>query len=155
MADPRPDHRGPAVVPVRQPARPGNRAAAVHPDRGRADRRGRPKGVIAPGYLADLAILSGDYFTVPAEDISRIESVLTIVGGKIVYSAAEYEGLAAAPPPITLQWSPVEHYGGYHQPAEPTTQPGARQATTLAEAAIDSEEQRQWRTACDGAPKFR
>lgn len=116
---------------------------------GEADR----KGVIAPGYLADLAILSDDYFTVPAEDISRIESVLTIVGGKIVYSAAEYEGLAAAPPPITPEWSPVAHYGGYHQPAEPITQPGARQAKTVAEAAIDSEEQRQWRAARDGAPQ--
>jgi hypothetical protein len=89
--------------------------------------------------------------TVPAEDISRIESVLTITGGKTVYSSAEYEGLAAPAPPITPQWSPVAHYVGYHQPAEPATRAGAREARTVADAAIDSEEQRQWRAARDGA----
>ena len=44
--------------------------------------------------------------------------------------------------------------GGYYQAAEPTTQPGTRQAKTFAEAAIDSEEQRQWRTARDGPPQI-
>ena len=38
------------------------------------------KGAIAPGHLADLAVLSADYFSVPEEEIKRIESVLTIVG---------------------------------------------------------------------------
>ena len=36
----------------------------------------------------------------PADDISRIESVLTITGGQIVYAAAEYEGLAVPVPPV-------------------------------------------------------
>ncbi len=52
------------------------------------------KGILAEGYLADLAVLSDDYFTVPAQDISRIESVLTVTGGKIVHAAAEYGGIA-------------------------------------------------------------
>jgi predicted amidohydrolase YtcJ len=101
------------------------------------------KGVLAEGYLADLAVLSDDYFTVPAEDISRIESVLTVAGGKIVHAAADYEGLTAPLPPILPAWSPVAHYGAYHQPARP----GTAQASTIAEAAADSEEQRQWRAA--------
>src|SRR3984957_10910545 len=37
------------------------------------------KGAIAPGQLADLAVLTDDYFAVPDEKIKGIESVLTIV----------------------------------------------------------------------------
>lgn len=43
------------------------------------------KGHIAPGYYADLAILSDNYLTVPEEEIKNITSVLTMVGGDIVY----------------------------------------------------------------------
>src|SRR5947209_16626275 len=43
------------------------------------------KGAIANGQLADVAALTEDYFSVPAEEIKAIESVLTIVDGKIVY----------------------------------------------------------------------
>jgi predicted amidohydrolase YtcJ len=45
-------------------------------------------GTIAPGKYADLAVLSADYFderTVGDEDIKRITSVLTLVGGQIVH----------------------------------------------------------------------
>ena len=55
------------------------------------------KGAIAPGQLADLAVLSGDYFSVPEEQIKRLESVLTIVGGKPVHAAGAFASLA--PPP--------------------------------------------------------
>ena len=37
------------------------------------------KGTISAGKYADLAVLSADYFSVDAADISRIESLLTIV----------------------------------------------------------------------------
>src|SRR6266851_2446599 len=40
------------------------------------------KGALAPGQLADLAVLSGDYFSIPEEEIKHLESVLTIVDGK-------------------------------------------------------------------------
>ena len=49
------------------------------------------KGSIVLGQLADLAVLSADYFAVPEEEIKRIESVLTIVGGKVVYAAAPFK----------------------------------------------------------------
>jgi hypothetical protein len=45
-------------------------------------------GTIEPGRLADLAVLSHDYFSVPDEDLKKIRSVLTVVGGRIVYDAA-------------------------------------------------------------------
>jgi predicted amidohydrolase YtcJ len=43
------------------------------------------RGSLEVGKLADLAVLSRDYMTVPVDQIGGIESVLTIVGGKIVY----------------------------------------------------------------------
>ena len=43
-------------------------------------------GSLEPGKLADLAVLSHDYDTVSDEDLRRVKSVLTVVGGRIVYS---------------------------------------------------------------------
>jgi predicted amidohydrolase YtcJ len=44
-------------------------------------------GTIEPGKLADLAVLSDDYFAVPDEKLKRIRSVLTMIGGRIVHDA--------------------------------------------------------------------
>jgi predicted amidohydrolase YtcJ len=71
------------------------------------------KGAIVPGQLADLAVLSADYFSIPDEEIKQLESALTIVGGKPVYAAEEFETLAPAPPPVLPDWSPVAQFGGY------------------------------------------
>lgn len=73
------------------------------------------KGKIQKGYAADLAILDQDYFEVPAAAIPGIRSVLTIVGGKIVYGAAGYESIAPAKLPVIPEWSPVKYYGGYQK----------------------------------------
>lgn len=43
------------------------------------------KGTLAPGMLADLAVLSQDIFTIPLEQFPNVRSVMTMVGGKIVY----------------------------------------------------------------------
>jgi predicted amidohydrolase YtcJ len=48
------------------------------------------RGSLEVGKLADLAVLSKDYMTVPVEQIGGIESVLTMVGGKIVYAAGPF-----------------------------------------------------------------
>ena len=62
------------------------------------------KGAIVPGQLADLAVLSADYFSVPEDDIKGIESVLTMVGGKVVYAAGRVRraGTAAAARPAGM-----------------------------------------------------
>jgi len=46
-------------------------------------------GSIQPGHFADLVVTDKDYLTVPAEQIKDIKSVLTIVGGRIVYDASK------------------------------------------------------------------
>jgi predicted amidohydrolase YtcJ len=53
------------------------------------------RGSLEPGKVADLAVLSQDYMTVPADQIGSIESLLTMVGGKIVYAAGPYARLEA------------------------------------------------------------
>jgi predicted amidohydrolase YtcJ len=45
------------------------------------------KGSIEPGKLADLAVISDDLLTCPAEAIKDIKAMMTIVDGKIVYEA--------------------------------------------------------------------
>ncbi|MGW3451462.1 amidohydrolase [Streptomyces sp. NPDC001076] len=101
------------------------------------------KGILRPGFFADLAILSDDYFTVPEPEIAHIESLLTVTGGRIVYAAGEYEGLDEELPTITPGWSPVAHFGGYQ--AAPRGLAGVRQAEALGEAAAESELHRAWR----------
>jgi hypothetical protein len=60
-----------------------------------------------------MAVLSADYFSIPDEDVKQLESVLTIVGGKIVYAAEEFSKLAPPALPVSPSWSPVKEYGGY------------------------------------------
>jgi len=48
------------------------------------------RGTLEPGKSADLAVLSADYMTAPVEEIGKIRSVLTMVGGDVVYAAAPF-----------------------------------------------------------------
>ena len=65
------------------------------------------KGAIAPGQFGDLAVLSGDYFSVPENEIKGLESVLTIVGGQVVHAAGPFTALAPPVPPASPSWSPA------------------------------------------------
>jgi predicted amidohydrolase YtcJ len=51
------------------------------------------RGSLELGKLADLAVLSADYMTVPVDDVGRIESVLTLLGGEVVYAAGPFASL--------------------------------------------------------------
>ncbi len=73
-------------------------------------------GMIAPGHLADFALLDRDYFAVAESEIESIASVLTIMDGRVVYGAQDYQALSPALPEILPTWSPIKHFGGYHQP---------------------------------------
>lgn len=79
------------------------------------------KGTLEVGRFADLAVLSDDYFAVEADAIRGIESVLTIVGGRVVHGEGDYAGIAPELPPVSPRWSPVATVGGYNntQPTPP------------------------------------
>jgi len=51
----------------------------------------KDRGSLEVGKLADLAVLSKDYMTVPVDQVGGIESVLTMVGGRVVYAAAPFK----------------------------------------------------------------
>jgi predicted amidohydrolase YtcJ len=51
------------------------------------------RGSLAPGKLADLAVLTKDYLSVPVEEIGAIASLLTMVGGRVVYATGPYAAL--------------------------------------------------------------
>ncbi|WP_371170038.1 amidohydrolase [Aliiroseovarius sp. 2305UL8-7] len=71
------------------------------------------KGRIAPGQLADMALLSADYFTVPDDEISSIQSVLTIMDGEVVYGSGPYEGLSPELPAALPEWAPINYFTIY------------------------------------------
>lgn len=71
-------------------------------------------GRIAPGYLADFALLDRDYFKVSEEHIRSITSVLTVMNGRVVFGAEEFGTLAPSLPAILPAWSPIKYFGGYH-----------------------------------------
>jgi predicted amidohydrolase YtcJ len=83
--------RGPKEVPSREQAlRIYTEGSAwfAHDE----NRRGR----LMPGMLADLAVLNDDYFSVPISDIAKIKSLLTMVGGQIVYASGPFSDRDAA-----------------------------------------------------------
>jgi predicted amidohydrolase YtcJ len=47
------------------------------------------KGSLTPGKLADVTVLSKDILTVPEDEILEARVLYTVVGGKVVYAAAD------------------------------------------------------------------
>ncbi len=74
------------------------------------------KGRIKAGQLADMAVLSADFFSVHEDDIKAIESVMTIVGGKVVYADREFSSHGPAAIPVLPDWSPVALVPGHYRP---------------------------------------
>jgi predicted amidohydrolase YtcJ len=75
----------------------------------------KDKGKLVKGMYADLAILSDDYFSLKPDDIRKIESVLTVVNGKVVYASEAYKDLNPEIPAVIPDWSPVKYFGGYQR----------------------------------------
>lgn len=71
------------------------------------------KGTVQVGQFADLVVLSDDFFSVDADRIRQIESVLTVVDGKVVYAAEPFASFGPPALPVAPDWSPVGVYGGY------------------------------------------
>lgn len=79
------------------------------------------KGQIKVGQLADAALLTDDYLSVPEDRIAHIRSALTLLGGRVVHGDGDFAGHAPALPKPMPDWSPVALFGGYHQRAEQRT----------------------------------
>lgn len=75
----------------------------------------KEKGKISKGMYADMVILSDDYFSAEPEKVKKIESLLTVVNGKVVYAKGQYESYNPSIPAVIPFWSPVKYYGGYQK----------------------------------------
>jgi predicted amidohydrolase YtcJ len=56
--------------------------------------RGEREGVIAPGRYADMVVLAEDIVSVPTERLDELQLLLTMVGGKVVYRANDFDKVA-------------------------------------------------------------
>jgi predicted amidohydrolase YtcJ len=56
------------------------------------------RGTLAVGKFADLAVLDKDYLSVPVDEIGGIVSLLTMVGGRVVYAAGPFGAYQDRPP---------------------------------------------------------
>ena len=56
------------------------------------------RGALAAGKLADLAVLSKDYLSVPTDEIGSIVSLLTMIGGRVVYADGPFATYEDRPP---------------------------------------------------------
>jgi predicted amidohydrolase YtcJ len=91
------------------------------------------KGALKPGMWADLAVLSGDYMTVPAHEISKMSSDLTMVGGRVVFGSGRFSDLAPKPLPVSPDWLPIGTYSSYRTA---DASDSAATAAYVAEAAL-------------------
>lgn len=71
------------------------------------------KGRIAPGQMADMALLNKDYFSVSDEEVLSIHSILTVMNGKVVYAEGDYAEWNPYLPKAEPEWSPLNFYRAY------------------------------------------
>ncbi|NPT57740.1 amidohydrolase [Paraburkholderia elongata] len=72
------------------------------------------KGRIEAGQFADLIVPDRDFFACAEDEIADTTSLLTVVGGKVVYGTGEFASFDdSAPPPAMPDWSPVRRFGGF------------------------------------------
>jgi predicted amidohydrolase YtcJ len=72
------------------------------------------KGQLKAGQLADMIVPDRDVFACPEDDIAGTTSLLTIVGGRVVYAQDDFAPFEDISPPAAMpDWSPVRTFGGY------------------------------------------
>ena len=112
------DRRGPFPLPRGEPGWAGSRRCGSGPTAARwFSNEDGGRGTLRAGEPADLAVLTEDYFSVPEGRIKGIESLLTLMDGKVVHAEGPFAGHAPPPLPVRPDWSPVGVYGGYHRAA--------------------------------------
>lgn len=71
------------------------------------------KGRIEAGQLADLIVPDRDFFGCAESEISGITSLLTLVGGRVVWGAGDFAKLAPPAPQAMPDWSPINRFAGF------------------------------------------
>jgi hypothetical protein len=82
------------------------------------------------GQYADLVILPQDYFTMDVEKIKNLEASLTIVNGKVVYAAPEYQQYAPAKLEVRRTGAPSNTTAATRTSNQPTNQPTSAPAAS-------------------------
>ncbi|MDR6582965.1 amidohydrolase [Herbaspirillum sp. BH-1] len=95
------------------------------------------KGRIQAGQLADLAVLSADFFSVHEDEIKSIESVMTVVDGKVVYGTGAFSSHGPGEIPVLPEWSPVAKVPGHYR-AVAKTDAARQKKATLPHACVGS-----------------
>lgn len=62
-------------------------------------------GSIEPGKLADIVILNGDYMAGPVEDLDKLTSMMTLIGGEVVFESSEMRGNTFRFETDTAEWT--------------------------------------------------
>jgi predicted amidohydrolase YtcJ len=107
------------------------------------------KGTLSVGKWADLAVLNGDYLNVPEDRISQLSSVLTMVGGKVVYGEGKHASLAPPTLKVSPDWLPISRYPGYAKSASIETGGGlAAAALSQGVPTVIGEDGRSWTLGC-------
>lgn len=105
--------RGGAVLLREERRLDRHTALKLYTDNAWFSREETQKGRLAPGLLADFAVLSEDYFTIPEEKIPELESVLTVLGGSVVHASGPFLKHAPEPLPELPAWTPLARHGGF------------------------------------------
>ncbi len=115
----------------------------------------RHKGRLVAGQMADLAILSKDYFSVAEDEIREIESVMTVVDGDIVYAAEPFAAEQPPLPSVSPDWSPAKRWSGYWKRNETEHRINHKEACTYwthdHHSPVLGADGRLWRTGCNCA----
>ncbi|NCF51625.1 amidohydrolase family protein [Gammaproteobacteria bacterium] len=62
-------------------------------------------GSIEVGKLADIVILNGDYMAGPVEDLDKLTSILTLIGGQVAHETSELRGNTLNFSTDTAEWT--------------------------------------------------
>ena len=94
------------------------------------------KGTIEVGKWADLVILAEDYMAVPANRISQMQSMLTMVGGKVVYGQAGYAAIAPQPLKVAPDWLPINNFASFSRLSAAEDPTGIKHAQIMIEESM-------------------
>jgi hypothetical protein len=90
-----------SIVMARNPQRPPRRSRML-------------EAGIPVGQYADFVVLPEDMMAISEDDLKNLYSILTVVGGDIVYAGEEFTNYAQPDLPISPSWSPATRFGCYY-----------------------------------------